>query len=116
MNFFWNCGIKDIMARDVMEFFNEHGKTWNNQATATFLKDLQNIGMLRVEIRDGKYYYYPTMSEEDYTLLPAKKILRDMYKGSMGDFITALAKPENLSKEEIDELRKILDNADDFDD
>lgn len=106
MDFFWNSELNDIMARDVLQYFYQHGKTWNQQNVATYLKNLQNIGMLRAEVRNGKYYYYPTMTEAEYRLLPARQIIEEDFHGSYGDFFMALLHPSD--ENEIDKLKDIL--------
>lgn len=110
MDFFWDSGKKEIMARDVLQYFYAHGKTWNQQNVANYLKNLQKIGMLRAEVRNGKYFYYPTMSREDYRLLPTRKVIEEDYKGSYGDFVMALIEDTNNKDGEIDKLRNILEN------
>ncbi len=109
MDFFWDSEKKEIMARDVLQHFYEHGKTWNQQNVANYLKNLQNIGILQAEVRNGKYYYYPTMTRQEYRLMPARNILEQDFNGSYGALFCALMSPYS-SEDELARLKKILDD------
>lgn len=109
MDYFWDSEQTDIMARDVLQHFYEKGKSWNQQNIANHLKNLQKLRMLRAEVRNGKYYYYPTMTRQEYRLMPTKEILNKDYNGSYGDLFCAMAHGSS-SREEIEELRRILDD------
>lgn len=108
MDYFWNSEQTDIMARDVLQYFYKKGKSWNQQNIANHLKNLQKLRLLRAEVRNGKYYYYPTMTRQEYRLMPARDILHNDYKGSYSDLFCAMAQGSS-SQEELEKLRKILD-------
>lgn len=110
MDFFWNSEQTDIMARDVLQHFYELGKDWNQQYVANYLKNLQKLKMLRIEVRNGKYYYYPTMTRQEYRLIPARDVLHNDYNGSYSDFFCAMFSPHSTnSAKEIEKLRQLLD-------
>ncbi len=107
MDYFWDSEKEEIMARDVLQYFYAQGKTWNQQNVANYLKNLQNIGMLRAEIRNGKYYYYPTMTRKEYQLLPTRRVIEEEFNGSYSAFFMALCTP--TPKSEIEKLKQILE-------
>lgn len=113
MDFFWTTEKKDVMARDVLEHFTKEGKSWNQQNVATFLKNLQKIDMLRAEVRNGKYYYYPTMTVEQYALLPVKEAFHSFFGGSMERFVTAFTANLTITDEEAEELEKLIEQYND---
>lgn len=111
MDFFWTSGSTDIMARDVLQYAHQCGKNWSHQNVANYLKNLQTIGMLSADVRGGKYYYHPTMSAYEYSLLPAKQVMHDVFNGSVGKFTAALTKPgPGLTDEDIEELEKLIED------
>lgn len=107
MDFFWNTDKTDIMARDVLQYAYSIGKNWNQQNVANYLKNLQKIGMIKSNIKDGKYYYSATMTETEFQLLQTRETIENIFNGSYSSFMAAII-PPNCSKEEIAELRKLL--------
>lgn len=107
MEYFWRSENKDILARDVLQYFHTQGKSWNQQNVANYLKNLQKIGMLRTEVRNNKYYYYPTMTEEEFRLLPVRKVLEEDFHGSYSSLVAALLGP--VDAEEVKMLKKMLE-------
>lgn len=108
MDFFWNTDKTDILARDVLQYSHEIGKSWNQQNVANYLKNLQKIGMVKSEVRNGKYYYYPTMTYTEYRMLSTKQVIQENFNGSYSNFMAALL-PDDCSIDEISELKKMLD-------
>ncbi len=55
--------------------------------------------------------YTPLIEREDAALQETDDFLRRVYKGSVGLMLSAMTKKQELSREEIDELREILRHA-----
>lgn len=59
---------------------------------------------------DGKSYLYsPNVNEEDYKSYANKSFLQRLYNGSLNLMLASYVKEQKLSREEIDELKKLLD-------
>ena len=59
---------------------------------------------------DGKSYLYsPNVNEEDYKSYASKSFLHRLYNGSLNLMLASYVKEQKLSREEIDELKKLLD-------
>ena len=59
---------------------------------------------------DGKsYMYYPNIKEEDYKNYANESFLQKLYSGSINMMLTTFIKENRLSKQDISELRKLLD-------
>lgn len=59
---------------------------------------------------DGKSYLYsPNIKEEQYKCHASKSFLQKLYNGSLNLMLSSFIKDQKLSKEEIDELKKLLD-------
>lgn len=108
MDFFWNTDETEIMARDVLQYAHEIGKNWNQQNVANYLKNLQKIGMIKSEVRNGKYYYYPIMTAIEYKMLSTKQVIQENFNGSYSAFMAALL-PDDCSIDEISALKRMLD-------
>lgn len=107
MEYFWSVD-DEINASDLHNHFSD--KNWSKQTLSTFLKRLVNHGYLKIRKESVvKYYYSPLISKKEYELLPAKNVLKNVYRGSFNDFFCAII-PDNINQNEIDRLKKILDD------
>ena len=105
MEYFWSTN-REITASDIREHFSE--KNWSKQTISSFLKKLVNFGYIkRRKISVTKFYYSVHITKEEYELLPARNIIKNIYNGSYKDFVCALL-PNTISKSELDELNKYL--------
>ncbi len=61
-------------------------------------------------VRDGKAYHYtPLVNEEAYHRAQRRSLLRRFYGGALKPMLAAFIEDENLSREDIAELRTLLD-------
>lgn len=51
------------------------------------------------------------MEKDDYYASQSRQFVRDTFGGSLPRFLTAFTRKEKLSKEEIDELRQLIENC-----
>ncbi len=109
MQYFWTIN-KELTARNIRDYFSNKGKNWSKQSVSTFLKNLVELGFLKVnKISATKYYYSVAISRDEYDLLPAKKIINDVFNGSYSDFVcTLVSSYKNLSKDDLIKLENIL--------
>lgn len=116
MNYFWNNMTEtEATANDVKEYFNHHGKTWSNRATLVFLRDLTKKGMLKTGKKYGLLAYTPLMTEEEYELMPVKRLLHERYLGSFSDLFCSLCKTEEkYSEDDMERIREKLKDLDDL--
>ena len=80
--------------------------SWKRTTTYTVLKKLSNRGLFEnvngtVEIRMEKEEFYARQSEE---------YIRESFGGSLPGFLTAFTSRKKLSKEEIEELKAIIES------
>ncbi len=84
----------------------------NHQLAATtiltLLTRLCEKGFLKVEKQGKTNLYTPLIAEKDYLAGESRNILNRLYGGSLKAFAMSLV-DSGVSREEIDELRKMLD-------
>ncbi|MBQ6867258.1 MAG: BlaI/MecI/CopY family transcriptional regulator [Clostridia bacterium] len=84
----------------------------NHQLAATtiltLLTRLCEKGFLKVEKQGKTNLYTPLIAEKDYLAGESRNILNRLYGGSLKAFAMSLV-DSGVSKEEIDELRKMLE-------
>ncbi len=84
---------------------------WSRTTTLTVLRRLVEKGAVACDESGARNRYAPLIEREDAALQETNDFLRRVYKGSVGLMLSAMTKKQELSREEIDELREILRQA-----
>ena len=74
----------------------------------TLLTRLSEKGFLTIEKNGRRSYYTPCITQNEYLASQSKKFLEQLCGGSLSVFANALC-DSGLSKDEIDELRTLLE-------
>ena len=82
---------------------------WNPKTIKTLLNRLVNKGVLEFTIKGRIYEYHPIFSEEECRQYERNTFLKRVYSGALKPMLVAFLEENKLSKEEIEELKKILD-------
>ena len=107
-----NC-LWEESPRTVMQIVGELEKSvgWARSTTITTLHRMEAKGLVRCE-RAGRGTAYVPLAERDRAALAETRSFLDrVYQGSVGMMMSAMAKQEGLSREQIAQLRAILDQA-----
>lgn len=75
----------------------------------TFLTRLCEKGFLKLEKQGRANLYTPLISQREYLASESRSLLDKLYGGSIKTFANALC-DSGISKEELSELRKLLEN------
>ena len=109
MELLWETDRK-MSSKEILDHFNEHcGKDWKKQTLNTFLAKLLQAGFIDRISKDRKYLYVPLITLMEYKQKGAERFIRDSYSGSFMKFVSALSGGEMISKEEAEEIRKLLE-------
>ena len=83
---------------------------WNPKTVKTLLNRLVSKNALGFQ-KDGRaYHYFPTISEAEYTRAERRSFLNKVYNGALQPMLAAFIEDQDLSSEDIHELKKILEN------
>lgn len=85
---------------------------WSKTTIFVMLKRMMGKGAVRMDDSGRCQQYYPLIKREEASLAETASFLEKVYDGSVGMMISSLADKKALSKEEIAELRQILDHMD----
>lgn len=85
-------------------------KNWSKNTVHTYLTRMEKKGLVRIDKETTRHKYYALIDKESFRKKERKNFLSRVYSGATGDLIAAFLKEEPISKEEREELRKILDN------
>lgn len=104
---------KEMQLSEVLEMVNaRHQKEWKPQTVSTFLGKLVQKEFLKMKRNGRKVTYEVLIREEDYQAMQAEKFVSFWNQGSVGQFLTAFYREKKVSKEELEELRKAIDELD----
>ncbi|MDO4747691.1 MAG: BlaI/MecI/CopY family transcriptional regulator [Eubacteriales bacterium] len=81
---------------------------WNKNTTYTVIKKLESKGFIKRE--DPGFICTPLVSQSQMQKTEATSLLKKVFGGSRKALFSALLEDEPLSDEEINELRKLIDN------
>lgn len=103
----WELAAPITVSR-LLEVFEE-SKGWKISTLSTLLARLIEKGFLTKRL-DGKVNIYsPLLSLEEYRNYETRTFMKKVHGGSIKSFIAAFADDENITLEEISELKHLLD-------
>ena len=85
---------------------------WAKSTTITTLRRMEEKGLVRVEQAGRGKAYTPAVEREQAVIAETHSFLDRVYQGSVGLMMSAMAKRQELSADEVAELRAILDGID----
>lgn len=99
--------------RTVMQIVGELEKTvgWHRSTTITTLHRMEDKGLIRCKQAGRGKAYVPLVDREQAEVAETRSFLNRVYRGSVGMMMSAMAQRQELSRDEIAELRVILDQA-----
>ena len=97
--------------RTVMQLVADLGDRvgWAKSTTITTLRRMEEKELVRVEHAGKGKLYAPAVEREQAVIAETRSFLDRVYQGSVGLMMSAMAKRQELSKDEVAELRAILD-------
>lgn len=96
--------------REVVDYLKET-MGWSKSTTLTMLRRMTEKKLLRCDESGEIRCYYPLVVREEAMMRETEDFLSRVYKGSVGLLMSTLTKKQNLSKEEIQELYRLLEEA-----
>ena len=102
-----------LMNRDIIESVSK-SSTWSNKTIETLLKRLVDKGAVGFNFVSSKLReYYPLVSQDDCVRVENETFLKKVYDGSVSMMMANFLRHKKLSKDEIEKLKKIIDENDD---
>jgi len=97
----------------VMELVGELSRRvgWAKSTTVTTVRRMEEKGLLHWEQAGKAKAYSPAVEREQAVTAETHSFLDRVYQGSVGLMMSAMAKRQELTVEEIAQLRAILDEA-----
>ncbi|KEJ04266.1 beta-lactamase [Clostridium botulinum A2B7 92] len=97
-----------ITANEVIDILDDYVE-WKPKTVKTLLNRLLNKGAIHFEKEGREYKYYPLVSEDKCIKEENKSFLDRVYNGAFKTMIANFIEEQNLTKEDIDDLKKLLE-------
>ena len=106
---------EEATANEIID--NIKGKQeWKNTTIKSLINRLLNKEAIGFRKNGKEYFYYPLISEEECIREESKSFLKRVFNGSLNEMVLNLVKSEKLTKEDINELRDVLNKKLDMED
>jgi BlaI family penicillinase repressor len=105
MNLLWEKS--PMAATDIIEKLPS-SKNWNAKTVGTFLNRLVKKGALIYEHEGKRYLYSPKVTRNECVRAESKSFLQRVFSGKALPMLAHLAESTDLTKEDIENFKKIL--------
>jgi BlaI family penicillinase repressor len=106
MRVFWST--PGLTADEVVEALKP-AATWNARTIRTLINRLLQKKALRFEKEGRKYRYWPAVDQEHCIREERRSFIHRVYGGTVAPMLAAFIEEAQLSPEDIEELKRMLD-------
>ncbi|MGB5554175.1 MAG: BlaI/MecI/CopY family transcriptional regulator [Flavobacteriaceae bacterium] len=106
MNLLWKQ--KQAFMKDLLEAYPEPKPA--TTTIATLLKRMQDKGFVAYKSIGRSREYYPLVKKKDYFSKHVNGLIKNFFNDSPGQFASFFTQETDLSKTELEELKKLIDN------
>ena len=100
-----------IPAEDVARQLGE-AHEWSAGTVRTFLARLVKKKVLAVQKDGRRYLYRPLINRADYAHAESRKLIDRLFNGRIAAFVTQFSEAEDLSRDEITEIKRLIERLD----
>ena len=105
----WDHGPGTV--RQLLELIESRGRRWAYSTVATLLRRLESKGYASSESVNGSLVYRAAVSREDLLDRRLKEAAAELCDGAAAPLVLALMQGNRFTKEELDRIRSIIDEA-----
>lgn len=107
MQVIWKVG--QGFANEIMTAFPEPKPAYNT--VLTMVRILEKKGFVGHETFCKANRYFPIVSKEEYSQHSLKGLVSNYFNGSYTELVSAFTKKENFTMEQLQELKKMIEEA-----
>ncbi len=101
-------GLKTATARQVVEALATE-TTWKPKTIQTLITRLAKKGALAADTSRRDYVFTPQVTEQECRQAVSRSFLARVFDGEIAPFLACLLERKKLSRKEVEELRRILE-------
>jgi predicted transcriptional regulator len=109
MIIFWK--LKRAFVKDIIEELPDDPKP-PYSTISSVARILAGKGYLNYKAYGKTHEYFPSITQSEYRKIKLKRLLTGHFGGSPASLLSFIVKEEKLSKEEIEQLREIINRID----
>ena len=99
-----------LTARQLTERLQQR-TSWSEPTIKTLLLRLLQKNAVSRSAQDKVFVYSAVVSRDEYRYAAGRNLLDRLFNGVAGELLTCLVRNEAMSKSDIEELKKLLDDA-----
>ncbi|MFT7382425.1 MAG: BlaI family penicillinase repressor [Roseivirga sp.] len=105
MNYLWK--LKSAFMKDLLSEFPDPKPA--TTTVATLLKRMQDKGFVDYKLYGNSREYFPLVKKKDYFSTHLKGLIKDFFDNSSTQFASFFTSETDLSTEQLEALKKIID-------
>jgi BlaI family penicillinase repressor len=105
MNYLWK--LKSAFMKDLLSEFPDPKPA--TTTVATLLKRMQDKGFVDYKLYGNSREYFPLVKKKDYFSTHLKVLIKDFFDNSSTQFASFFTSETDLSTEQLEALKKIID-------
>ncbi len=106
MQVLWDRG--SASAREITDTLNE-SEAVAHSTVQTLLRQLEGKGAVSHDAVDRTFVFSPRLQEDKVKHTAAREMIDRVFGGNIGSLVAHLLKSERLSRRELDELQRLID-------
>ena len=106
MNYLWK--LKKAFMKDLLNEFPDPKPA--TTTVATLIKRIKDKGYLDYKLYGNSREYYPLVSKKDYFSKHLNGLIKNFFNDSTSQFASFFTNETDLSTEQLEELKKVIDN------
>lgn len=106
MNHLWV--LEKAFMKDLLDAYQEPKPA--TTTIATLLKRMTDKGFVGYNLYGNSREYYPLVKKKDYFSKHVNGLIKHFFNDSASQFASFFTKETNLSKEELEDLKALIDN------
>jgi predicted transcriptional regulator len=110
MEVLWQRG--DATAEELREAVADR-TDWQAGTVKALLNRLLNKGAIRAEREGRRFRYRPVLKREDYVSEQSRSLIDRLFDGRIAPLVAHFSEQKELSKSDLDELRRLIRELDD---
>lgn len=105
MNYLWK--LEKAFMKDLLESYPEPKPA--TTTVATLLKRMIDKGFIDYNVYGNSREYYPLVKKKDYFSKHVNGLIKNFFNDSASQFASFFTKETNLTKEELEDLKMLID-------
>jgi predicted transcriptional regulator len=106
MNHLWK--LENAFMKDLLDLYPEPKPA--TTTVATLLKRMTDKGFIDYKLYGKSREYFPLVKKKDYFSKHVNGLIKNFFNDSASQFASFFTKETNLTKEELEDLKKLIDN------